>query len=71
MKTAGYHIESYGPGKTCHLIGDVGTSGPEGYVYVRRVNGAYVVARRPNLGAVPDALLGREIPCRVIVREAE
>lgn len=69
MKTAAYHVEGYGPGKSCHLVGEVGTTGPEGFVYVRRVNGRHVIATAANRGAVPDELLGRTIPCRAIVRD--
>lgn len=69
MKTAAYHVEGYGPGRTCHLVGEVGTEGPEGFVYVRKVKGQYVIAKEANRGAVPDELLGRTVPCRVIVRD--
>ena len=70
MKTAAYHIEGYGPGRTCHSVGDVGHDGPEGFAYVRKVKGVYVIAKS-NRGSIPDELLGREIPCRVIVRDED
>ena len=70
MKTAAYHVESYGPGRTCHSVGDVGHDGPEGFAYVRKVKGVYVIDR-VNCGAIPDKLIGLEIPCRVIVRDED
>lgn len=70
MKTAAYHVERYGPGRACHVVGKVGTEGPEGVVFVRRVGGEYRISKK-NRGAVPDELLGRTIPCRVILRDAE
>ena len=71
MKTAAYHVENYGPGRTSHSVGDVNHEGPEGFIYVRKFNGAYLIATKANRGAIPDELLGREIPCRVIVRDED
>ena len=71
MKKAAYHVEGYGPGRSCHSVGSVGHEGPEGFVYVRKSKGAYFISKETNRGAIPDELLGREIPCRVIVRDSE
>lgn len=69
MKTAGYHVEGYGPGRTCHLVGEPDTHGAEGFVFIRRSRGRYVIAKQANRGSVPDVLLGQEVPCRVILGE--
>ena len=69
-KIAAYHVEYYGPGATCHFVGEIGREGPDGYVFVGRTrDGRCVVAPRKNRGAVPDVLLGCDIPCRVVVED--
>lgn len=70
MKKAAYHIAGYGPGRTSYSVGDVGHEGPEGFVFVRKFKGVYVIAKQANRGAIPDELLGLEIPCRVVVSDA-
>lgn len=52
------------------MIGEVGSTGSGGFVYVRKVDGKYVVAKESNKDAVPVELLGREVPCRVILEDA-
>lgn len=69
MKTAGYHSEGYGPGRSVYIVGDAGTTGPEGFLYVRKVRGVYVVAKDANRGACPDELLGCAVPCRIVLAD--